>query len=321
HRAHYSALGSLGSYAVSRVQDGLGAGVYFNPYVSVNGLLIKYGVVNIDTLCADLSSWATLYLAGRLHKPVKILRDHPRVRLANQRNLLAALRVALLLLPERFSERQLFTTIAGISYLGDPRMNARLGGENPDKVRSIVAGQMAYFRRLYAPLIDTLPNLAYDDPRTASTRPEASWIHDPTLDARLAQDMDPVKRGNMVRRLPSAFREKLYFQYQSRLAIPRGEFNRMMEAAAIDQAQGGGHRRDGGEFEQRIAMDDGGVLRREVGDAIKRTVAWPSTSQSIKSFFTAGVGKSARYMREKRDKYRKAQAKQREATATKPKDE
>lgn len=37
HRSHYSFLGSLGSGAVSYVQDNLGAGVYFNPYVDIQG--------------------------------------------------------------------------------------------------------------------------------------------------------------------------------------------------------------------------------------------------------------------------------------------
>jgi translocator assembly and maintenance protein 41 len=116
HRDHYSALGSLGSAAVSAVQDKWGAGVYFNPYVTVNGTLIKYGVVNLDTLCTDLSEWTTLYLAGRLQKPVKILRDDARVRLANQVNLLSALRTALLLLPPSFTEQELYGMIASISY-------------------------------------------------------------------------------------------------------------------------------------------------------------------------------------------------------------
>lgn len=37
HRDHYSSLGALGSGAVSYVQDNMGAGVYFNPYVEING--------------------------------------------------------------------------------------------------------------------------------------------------------------------------------------------------------------------------------------------------------------------------------------------
>jgi translocator assembly and maintenance protein 41 len=104
HKDHYSALGSLGSGFVSNVQDKFGAGVYFNPYITVNGTLIKYGVVNLDTLQKDLSTWDTLYLAGRLQKPVKILRDDPKVRLANQINLISAVRTALLMLPEKFTE-------------------------------------------------------------------------------------------------------------------------------------------------------------------------------------------------------------------------
>jgi hypothetical protein len=37
HPDHYSFLGSLGSAFVSYTQDSLGAGVYFNPYVDING--------------------------------------------------------------------------------------------------------------------------------------------------------------------------------------------------------------------------------------------------------------------------------------------
>ena len=115
---HYSGLKYLpySSAAISKVQDSMGAGVYFNPYITVNGTMIKYGVVNLDTLASDLSEWNTLYLAGRLQKPVKILRDDPRVRLANQVNLISALRTALLMLPEKFTERQLYERIAGLSY-------------------------------------------------------------------------------------------------------------------------------------------------------------------------------------------------------------
>lgn len=293
HRDHYSALGSLGSYAVSRIQDRCGAGVYFNPYVTVNGTLIKYGVVNIDTLCQDLSNWDTMYLAGRLQKPVKILRDHPRVRLANQINLLSAVRVALLTLPQDFTEKQLYSSIAGMSYIGDPRMS--FSGENMNKVESIVSSQMDYFRRLYAPLIDTMPNVSFNDPQTSLR----SWVNDPSINVSLAQDMDPVKRGNMVRRLPKSFLEKLYFQYQARFKMPRAEFLHMMKSEQNHTARTG--RMDGREFEQRIASDE--HLPTEIAASIKRTVSWPSTTQSVKSFFTAGLGRSYRYMTEKRQKF------------------
>ncbi|KAI9882108.1 MAG: hypothetical protein M1823_006148 [Watsoniomyces obsoletus] len=310
HRDHYSFLGSLGSGLVTRVQDDWGAGVYFNPYVTVNGTLIKYGVVNLDTLCKDLSEWPTLYLAGRLQKPVKILRDDPRVRLANQINLISALRTALLLLPATFTERQLYRAIAGISYQGDLRMSLRT--ENPHKIANIVSHQISNFRRLYSPLIVDLPNIRFTDPRCG----QADWYDsDTTDDVALTQDMDPVKRGNMVRRLPRAFREKVYFEFQRRYRIPQLEYDRMMEASEAHQNDDVGSpsahikRRLGGPFEQRIAADEEG-LASLIPQVIKSTIAWPSTSQSIKGLVTAGPVKTVRYVREKAEKWREGQQQQ-----------
>jgi translocator assembly and maintenance protein 41 len=310
HRDHYSALGSLGSGAVSAVQEKWGAGVYFNPYVTVNGTLIKYGVVNLDTLCTDLSEWTTLYLAGRLHKPVKILRDDARVRLANQVNLISALRTALLLLPPSFTEQELYGTIASISYMGDPRMV--LPTENKSKVANIVGNNIPNFRRLYAPLIDNLPNVSFSDSKCNSP----DWAADPYANVKLVQDMDPVKRGNIVRRLPKAFRSKLYFHYQKKYQIPQLEFNKMMEQSTDEDATRI-NRRQGGGFERRIASEPPEDLRAEVRGAIKKTIGWPSTGQSFKGLVTSGIGRSWRYMSAKMASNR--QGKQKEAEVAKEK--
>lgn len=296
HRDHYSAVGSLGSYVVSKVQDSFGAGVYFNPYITVNGTMVKYGVVNIDTLCKDLSEWNTLYIAGRLQKPVKILRDNPSVRLANQVNLISAIRTALLLLPENFTEQELYSTITGISYMGDPRM--KYGGEDSSKVSNIVNNQLPDFRRLYSPLINNLPNISFND----SVTNDEGWYHDPKVNAKISQNMDPVTRGHMVRRLPNAFRNKLYFEYQAKFKIPRGEFNKMMQKTK-DEDPERIRRREGGPFEQRIAKDvEGGGLKEEVRQVIEKTVSWPSTVQTMKAVVTAGFRRSWKYAMEKRQK-------------------
>jgi translocator assembly and maintenance protein 41 len=302
HRDHYSMLGSLGSGAVSYVQDKMGAGVYFNPYVVINGILVKYGVVNLDILEKDLREWDTLYLAGRLQKPVKILRDDARIRLANQLNLLSALRTALLLLPPNFTEAELYSTIAGISYMGDPRMS--LPTENPKKVANIVGNNLPHFRRLYAPLVETLPNVEFNDP---GCRADGWMAMENDANLRLAQDMDPVKRGNMVRRLPKSFREKLYFQYQKKFAIPRGEFDAMMEESKNEDSIQF-RRREGGGFERRIAQDEPEELRSHVRQVIKQTVQWPSTTQSLKSGLTAGIPRTLRYLGEKMAKAKEGKA-------------
>jgi len=248
---------------------------------------VKYGIVNIDTLCRDLSEWDTLYLAGRLQKPVKILRDDPKVRLATQMNLLSAVRVALLLLPEKFTEQDLYSTIAGISYMGDPRMS--LFAENPHKVQNIVLNQLPNFRRLYSPLIHQLPNVYF-------VNPKLSW-NDVASEVMVEQDMHPVRRGNMVRRLPTAFRDKLYFQYQKKYRIPRAEFLRMVELSEDDERMS---KKQGGEFEQRIAADEDS--RQQVSTVIKSTIGWPSTAQSLKGLLTAGPAKSWSYIGEKTSK-------------------
>ncbi|KAK5661210.1 hypothetical protein OQA88_11101 [Cercophora sp. LCS_1] len=309
HRDHYSALASLGSGAVSYVQDKWGAGVYFNPYIIMNGILIKYGVVQIDTLERDLAEWDTMYLAGRLQKPVKILRDDPSIRLANQINLLAALRTALLLLPPEFTEEELYATIAGISYMGDPRM--ALPTENKSKVKNIVGNNMTSFRRLYLPLIDTLPNVDFNDPRCRT----GNWVWDAEINMKLIQDMDPIKRANMVRRLPKKFRARLYFQYQKKFAIPQEDFDRMMMENKNEDSVSF-KRREGGGFERRIVQDDPEELRKYIRTVIKQTVSWPATTQSLKGPLMAGISRTWRYMSEKIGKYRqgKVQEKAEEAT-------
>lgn len=268
---HYGALGKLGKRAIARVQE-LGAGVYFNPFVTINGVLIKYGVISMDTLCQDLATWDTLYVAGRLQKPTRTLCDDPLVQKANQVNLSSAIKLALLLLPETFAEQDLYATIAGISYLGDPRMS--VGGDDPRKVQNMIEHQLDDFRKLYSTLLGDMNNV--------------SSVGSP---GRLQQCMDPSVRGSIIRSLPSAFRRKLYFGYRKRYST------------ALDAHSSSSRGRKSlphCTLDFNIAGDTG--LRQQVEQAIRKTVRWPSFTQSIKSAVTAGIARSWRYAREKRRK-------------------
>ncbi|KAF1845409.1 mitochondrial import protein-like protein mmp37 [Cucurbitaria berberidis CBS 394.84] len=297
HRDHYSFLGSLGSGVVSHVQDKYGAGAYFNPYITVNGTLIKYGVVNFETLLRDLTDWDSLYFAGRLQKPVKILFEEPNIRVANQRNLLSAVRCALLLLPPTFTEKELYSTITGLSYQGDPRM--QYGSENPKKIDNIVTHQIRNFRLLYHDLIMSLPNIRYADDSAIA---KSDWIDNLDLDLKLSQDMDPERRANMVRRLPKKFREKVYFQYRGKFGISGREYQEMLDLSKDDDAKGILKKQVAGAFDKRIAGEKD--LPQMVTKAINQTVKWPSTVQSLKGPLTAGPQRSWRYLQEKREKAR-----------------
>lgn len=171
----------------------------------------------------------------------------------------------------------------------------RLYAENPNKVQNIVDNQLGNFRRLYTPLIEQLPNVGFVH--------DSSVWSESARETALVQDMDPVKRGNMVRRLPKSFREKLYFQYQRKFAIPALEFEKMVGRTEDEERV---QKRQGGEFEQRIVTGGVDDIRSKVGSVIKSTIGWPSASQSMKGVLTAGFGKSAKYVGEKVGKWRSA---------------
>ena len=141
-------------------------------------------MTTVDNLCSDLLNWRTLYLAGRMHKPLRIIKDDARVRLTQQVNLTSAARAALLTLPEEFSETQLFERIAGISYGGDPRM--MLPAEDRGKVGNIVRKQNPQFKELYHRLVVGLPE-----------------VHWPEHSSVIRQDVSARARSAHLRKLPS----------------------------------------------------------------------------------------------------------------------
>ncbi|CCE62114.1 hypothetical protein TPHA_0B04450 [Tetrapisispora phaffii CBS 4417] len=150
---HYSSMRYFGSHFVSKFED-LGSGIYFNPYAKINGHDVKYGIVSMEILLKDLATWNTFYLAGRLQKPVKILKNNLTVQYWNQLNLRASATLAKHLTMSKnngvFDETKFYEEIAGLSYLGDVRY--MLGGENPNKVKNIVSKNLSNFKKYYEPI-------------------------------------------------------------------------------------------------------------------------------------------------------------------------
>ncbi|XP_006895428.1 PREDICTED: mitochondrial translocator assembly and maintenance protein 41 homolog [Elephantulus edwardii] len=158
--SHYSFLKVLGPRVITTVQNNFGAGVYYNPLIKCDGRLIKYGVISTCTLIEDLLTWNSLYIAGRLQKPVKIvvMNENATLRTALDKNLKSAVNAAFLMLPESFSEEELFITLAGLSYSGDFRM---VVGEDKTKVFNIVKPNIVHFRGLYGSILQENPQVVY----------------------------------------------------------------------------------------------------------------------------------------------------------------
>ncbi|GAA6013871.1 hypothetical protein JCM11491_000452 [Sporobolomyces phaffii] len=285
HPHHYSGLMRLlGSNVVSWLQEkGLGAQVWFNVEVEVNGKVCKYGCISVDALCRDMLDWETLYISGRTQKPVKILLDDARVRLANQVNLASALRTSLLLLPESFTEVELFETIASLSYRGDFRMKV---GENPHKVKNIVSAQLSSFRSLYGGLLKSF---------WKSVHTIGEDGHGVRL---MRQDVSAGVRATTASRLPRGLRDKVLGHYERKWNLEG--------AIALSKAKSLGTKEKVDEDESRlIDLDQQKLWERIVEDpefsaivskSIGQIVARPTFNQSLKGILSAGILRSLRYV-------------------------
>ncbi|KAG1705838.1 Phosphatidate cytidylyltransferase, mitochondrial [Nymphon striatum] len=162
--SHYSALRYTGPKFLHRIQDHLGANIYYNTLVPVDDLIIKYGVINVENFVADLLDWQKLYTAGRLHKPVLwVLEPQSSAILTALRvNLHNAMHTALLMLPEEFTEKMLYVTLASLSYTGDFRMTF---GEDKNKVENIVTPQIDTFQSLYSKSMEQIQFLNWNKSR------------------------------------------------------------------------------------------------------------------------------------------------------------
>ena len=262
---HYSFLKYFGSRAIANIQTSYGAGIYYNAYVNINGIVcnflnyqkLKYGVISIDDLKSDLKNWNTLYISGRMHKPVidyfniqiRVIRDDTLISDAQKQNLSHALNVALLILPAEFSERQLFTKIAQISYFGDFRMAI---AENPNKIINIVSQQHREFRAIYERLIDVSPHVSY------------------MRGAYLAQDLSAKSRLEIIKSLPENLKKRLLTLYDPQ-----------HEEQNVDQVI------------QQLSSSPN--LKQMVAKAVKDIVFGPSVTQSLKGLYTGGILNSMHY--------------------------
>ncbi|XP_076639902.1 phosphatidate cytidylyltransferase, mitochondrial [Colletes latitarsis] len=256
---HYAQpLRFLGHRVIANVQENWGAKIYYNTLVKIaGGYTIKYGVISEVSLVEDLLDWNDLYLAGRLHKPVKVLMEpseQSQLPTALVQNLYSAIHAALLLLPQHFTEVDFYKTITGLSYTGDFRMTF---GENKDKINNIVLSQMAHFKQLYSPILQHFENYV-DIPKSDQT---SITCH---------QDTSPETKIHHLNQLPRTPQVKLVRAWSQ-----------------------GPRSKDTEDCLRAIAYDPecGEILE----ECLKQIVWRSSVTQSLKGIPTAGLVKSIKY--------------------------
>lgn len=319
----YSFLKYLGVSTIKKIGE-LGAGVYFNPYINVtlqNGkqIELKYGVTSISEMRRDLQNWETLYMAGRLHKPVAIVDNNPQMSILNQFNLTNAVKLALLLHEgSRINEKELYLIIAGLSYMGDPRM--KVNGENPDKILNIVDNQFSLFQGLYKPIFKYIPHLL---------EVESVGENGKVFKIKLTEELV----GKTLLELPASFRARFFENYPNIEDVvvnnADNELNNLQKLGYSELKEITEDRYKRVDSKQRefvpsdlkyamspIAQSIGRefVMSPErvqgyLKSTVENTVGSGALIQSVKGILTAGVVRSYKYALAKRAKFQQSQRK------------
>ncbi|XP_021901603.1 phosphatidate cytidylyltransferase, mitochondrial isoform X3 [Carica papaya] len=258
---HYASWMVLlgGAKLVTEVADEIGVGVHFNPFVTWNDKMFKYGVVRMHDLVQDVLNWKRFYLSGRLQKPVHILVDNLDIENVNSVNLRGAVSAALLLLPSKFSEADLYAKICSLSYMGDLRM---LFAEDRNKVKKIVQGQFDLFHLMYKPFLDD-----------CKAKHLLRFSSDGNSKENIHQDCSLSVTRSLVSSLPSTVRR--------RMGMKLGEKKILTES---------------GRVLQEVMIPSREEVAKCMQHIMKRTVMVSSARQAVSGFVAAGCVNAARYL-------------------------
>lgn len=129
-----------------------GAGICYMTYLPFNGNEYKIGTIEKKDFLDDLNNYKTFYMAGRMQKPILIVKADNDIKKAIECNRKAGfLATKLLLGPGKYEEEYFYSVLAGLSYVGDTRMGI---AENPNKVMNIVKGRFDFYHDVYGSLLN-----------------------------------------------------------------------------------------------------------------------------------------------------------------------
>jgi len=148
HPNHYSRSARNFFFKKSEEKQYADTGICYIPYIKFGDDLYKIGIISASKFKDDLTKWQTYYLAGRMQKPITIIKASKSYQEIINKNRHYALIAALILLEpnKEHSLIDLYAMICKLSYIGDTRSKV----EDPIiKCRSIVKGSLDEFEKMY----------------------------------------------------------------------------------------------------------------------------------------------------------------------------
>lgn len=147
-----------------------GGKITYMTYIPFNGSKYKIGTIEKNDFLNDLKKWDTFYIAGRMQKPILVVKAPKDIENAIEYNRHAGVLSAELLLGEgQFDEQYFYTILAGLSYIGDTRMGI---AENPDKVLNIVKGRFDFYQDIYGSQLKIKDNMVIIPEENKETLPD-----------------------------------------------------------------------------------------------------------------------------------------------------
>ncbi len=172
----------------------------------IAGIDAKCGIINTDELTQSLKTLESSFCAGRLSKPVHVIKATTEIEQSMNHNHKNMLSIARLLLPPSFTEQELYKKIASLSYIGDIRM--QIGAEDPRKIQGIVDGNISGFREIYEPLLQELSDSGEIEVREDKSVVQHAYPDNTDLPEALTKSS---RAANPEQTMADDYRDILYF--------------------------------------------------------------------------------------------------------------
>ena len=211
-----------------------------------------------------------------------------------------ALVTSLLLLPNEFTEKELYYKICGLSYTGDIRAIGSLG-ENPNKIKNIVDSNFYYFRKLYYPIIKTMSHLTAQNTQNQQQY-NNNMLKDSDKMYIFQQNPSLQSTANLLHRLPQTIR---HYEKVAILLEQYGKF-RSDYIASIDEIDRGiiddnnnNNNNGNKDFSNYNVLKTSSFVKDNIAaglyEALHTTVRKSSRTQTLKGILTSGIYKSIIY--------------------------